>query len=452
MRRRKESGFALLLVFLMAAVIAITLYMQVPRVAFETQRQKEQLLIERGEQYKRAIGLFVRTNNGRWPAKIEELESFNNRRYLRKRFVDPMTGKDEWRLVHIQNGVLTDSKNNKQKQPGDKDQKDEKTTAGQYVGEQAGLGQTLNNGQNTPVNLAMRRRPSDGGPGAGGTGPDGQPIPGQTGGNTTATGTDQGMQPNPGAPQYPGMPGTSQPYSGSVPGGVPGLVPPGVAGQSGMPGGLNSPYPGQAAGSTNTSGAYVGGGEGYVGGYSTPAPAPGASPQPGQYPQPGQFSGMPGAPGMPGMPGMSAMSGTPGNAQAGSVINPQAQSAAAAMISQILTTPRPGGMPTSNPGAAGAIGGGIAGVASTMDAEAIMIYNDQTDYANWEFIFDPTKWTPPANPNQSGAGTPASKLGSTPGNLNGLTTPGGTPAGTNTSPFGNTFGSGTQPNPGPGRQ
>ncbi len=33
--------------------------MEIPRVAFETQRQKEQLLVERGEQYKRAIKLFV---------------------------------------------------------------------------------------------------------------------------------------------------------------------------------------------------------------------------------------------------------------------------------------------------------------------------------------------------------------------------------------------------------
>ena len=35
------------------------------------------------------------------------------------------------------------------------------------------------------------------------------------------------------------------------------------------------------------------------------------------------------------------------------------------MIRNILTTPRPGGMPTGNPGAQ-TIGGGIAGVASTV--------------------------------------------------------------------------------------
>ena len=49
-RREREGGFALLLVFVMAAVIAITLYMEFPRLAFDSQRQKEQLLMERGKQ------------------------------------------------------------------------------------------------------------------------------------------------------------------------------------------------------------------------------------------------------------------------------------------------------------------------------------------------------------------------------------------------------------------
>src|SRR5512142_2863086 len=109
MRRQGESGFALLLVFLMASVIAISLYMELPRVAFDAQRQKEQLLIDRGEQYKRAIKVFYNTNK-RYPASIEELETLNNKHSLRKRYKDPMTGKDEWRVIHVQNGVLTDSK------------------------------------------------------------------------------------------------------------------------------------------------------------------------------------------------------------------------------------------------------------------------------------------------------------------------------------------------------
>ena len=57
----------MLLVFLMAAIVAIMLYMEIPRVSFESQRNKEALLIERGEQYKRAIQVFVKANR-RYPA------------------------------------------------------------------------------------------------------------------------------------------------------------------------------------------------------------------------------------------------------------------------------------------------------------------------------------------------------------------------------------------------
>src|ERR1039458_1985419 len=101
--RHNQRGFALLLVFLMAAVVAITLYMELPRVAMESQRDKEQTLIDRGEQYKRAIQLFVE-KAGRYPGDIKELENFQNQRFLRHRYVDPMTGKDEWRQIHIANG------------------------------------------------------------------------------------------------------------------------------------------------------------------------------------------------------------------------------------------------------------------------------------------------------------------------------------------------------------
>ena len=85
------------------------LYRQMPREAFESERDKEQMLIDRGEQYKRAIYLYYVQNNRQWPTKIEDLESTNNHRYLRHRYVDPYTGKDEWRLVHTNGTFLTDS-------------------------------------------------------------------------------------------------------------------------------------------------------------------------------------------------------------------------------------------------------------------------------------------------------------------------------------------------------
>src|SRR5258708_32381579 len=109
MKRRQESGFAMLFVFVMAAAIAIGLYMEIPRVAFESQRQKEQMLIDRGGQYQRAIQLFYRKYRT-YPQNLDDLETTRNIRFLRRRYKDPMTGKDEWRLIHVgPGGVLTDS-------------------------------------------------------------------------------------------------------------------------------------------------------------------------------------------------------------------------------------------------------------------------------------------------------------------------------------------------------
>jgi hypothetical protein len=107
--RRSERGFALLIVFLLAAAVALMLYQQIPRVAFESQRDKEELLIEHGQQYTRAIQLYFVAFK-KYPSKIEDLENTNDKRFLRRRFIDPMTGKDEWRLIHVNAaGVLTDS-------------------------------------------------------------------------------------------------------------------------------------------------------------------------------------------------------------------------------------------------------------------------------------------------------------------------------------------------------
>ena len=107
-RRESQQGFALLLVFLMAAIIALMLYQQLPRVAFESEREKEQLLIDRGEQYTRAIQLYYIANNRQYPTSIDDLEK-REKRFLRRRYVDPFTGKDEWRIIHTNGGFLTDS-------------------------------------------------------------------------------------------------------------------------------------------------------------------------------------------------------------------------------------------------------------------------------------------------------------------------------------------------------
>ena len=105
---REQRGFALLVIFLIAAAVAFTMYQELPRAAFESARDKEQLLMDRGNQYKRAIQVFY-AENKRYPAELKDLESFTNKRYLRRRYIDPMTGQDEWRLIHTNGSFLTDS-------------------------------------------------------------------------------------------------------------------------------------------------------------------------------------------------------------------------------------------------------------------------------------------------------------------------------------------------------
>jgi hypothetical protein len=51
-------------------------------------------------QYSRAIRRFI-SANGRYPDSVEELESTNNIRFLRKRYKDPITGR-EFRILHME--------------------------------------------------------------------------------------------------------------------------------------------------------------------------------------------------------------------------------------------------------------------------------------------------------------------------------------------------------------
>lgn len=107
-----ERGAALLVVLLFAAILAITLYEEMPSAVFEARRAKEQLLIDRGHQYARAIQLYYRKFRPRYPPSIEALEDTNRMRFLRHRFADPFTGKDDWRIIHTNGIALTDSKVN----------------------------------------------------------------------------------------------------------------------------------------------------------------------------------------------------------------------------------------------------------------------------------------------------------------------------------------------------
>jgi len=71
----------------------------VPTLAFTIKRDREEEMIHRGVQYSRAIRAYYK-KFGRYPTKLEDLENTNNLRFLRKRYKDPITGKD-FKLLHF---------------------------------------------------------------------------------------------------------------------------------------------------------------------------------------------------------------------------------------------------------------------------------------------------------------------------------------------------------------
>lgn len=461
---RSERGFALLLVFLMAAAVALMLYRQLPRTAFENEREKEQVLIDRGEQYKRAIQLF-RNANARWPQSIEELEKFADKRYLRRRYKDPMTGKDEWRLIHTNGAFLTDSLVTK---PPSADGKDKDGKSAEQLAQNPANPGTPGSEQPPEVNAAVLRRPSDrvfnqqpGFPGApegfdpnaqlnnppfdpnapiglntGQPNQNGQPQPGQPGFpqqgfNPQQPGNPQGFNPQfPPISLTPTNPATAQP--GVV---QPGLVQPNQ--------GFNPQFPGQQFPGQQVPGQRVGE-QGFIPQF--PGQQFPGQQFPGQQPLPGQAPGVPGIPGqaqpgqqpaqyridangqfVPIVPGQQP--GTqpggqpqiPGQAPGGLGQNPafpqfqQGRGAAPGaipgqpgganpaigLINQLLTTPRqPTGTNTGLPGGITPGQTGIAGVASTSTAASIKRYKEKGKYNEWEFVYEMQQQIPGQVPGQ----------------------------------------------------
>ena len=251
-RRDSQGGFALLMVFLMAAIVALMLYQQLPRVAFESEREKEQLLIDRGEQYTRAIQLYYLANNRTWPTSIDDLEK-REKRFLRRRYVDPFTGKDEWRIIHTNGGFLTDSLVQKPPVTGNGQNQLAGNTIGNTTNNTTNLtagntaGGTSSTDQQPQVNAAVLQRPSD------------RPITPSSGFLPPAPGQDPSAQPvnTPLPPitllaQQPGQgalpPITLQPGGINQPGGLPPITLAPIGATGGQPGQIPGQTPPQVPG------------------------------------------------------------------------------------------------------------------------------------------------------------------------------------------------------------
>jgi type II secretory pathway pseudopilin PulG len=95
-----EQGFMLLGLIVAIAIILLLLGTAASEAAFSIRRDRELESARRANQYVRAIRKFY-IKNGHYPGSIEQLVQTNNVRYLRQKYVDPLTGKADFRLIAV---------------------------------------------------------------------------------------------------------------------------------------------------------------------------------------------------------------------------------------------------------------------------------------------------------------------------------------------------------------
>lgn len=111
--RNGARGFTYIGVLVLVALMTVALAAAGEMWQTAARRDKEQELLFVGDQFRRAIGQFYAHSPGRarrYPLTLEELLKDPRypvtRRYLRKVYADPMTGKANWGLIKGPGGEI----------------------------------------------------------------------------------------------------------------------------------------------------------------------------------------------------------------------------------------------------------------------------------------------------------------------------------------------------------
>lgn len=103
---RDESGALLLILMVGVAVMSIGLGVAVQAWSVVWQRDSEEELIFRGNQYVDAILAYRKDHNGQFPTNLDDLMKLGPRhlRYIRKMFRDPLNSNGKWGLLYLMPG------------------------------------------------------------------------------------------------------------------------------------------------------------------------------------------------------------------------------------------------------------------------------------------------------------------------------------------------------------
>src|SRR5438270_1030190 len=99
-RSPRQGGYVLLAILFALTVLIVGLAIAAPRTVTALRRTKEDELIRRGQQYALGIRRFYK-KFGRYPSNLDQLENTNNIRFVRRRYLDPLTGKDDWAPIQF---------------------------------------------------------------------------------------------------------------------------------------------------------------------------------------------------------------------------------------------------------------------------------------------------------------------------------------------------------------
>jgi len=92
----RQKGYTLLILLFAVSVLSIGFIVAVPVWQTQIQREKEEELIFRGNQYVEAIRLYQLKKPGTFPKTLEELVE---EKCLRRLYKDPMTSHGEWNII-----------------------------------------------------------------------------------------------------------------------------------------------------------------------------------------------------------------------------------------------------------------------------------------------------------------------------------------------------------------
>jgi type II secretory pathway pseudopilin PulG len=97
--RSSEEGYILIAAIFLLALFTIALAVALPKISKEIQRDRELETMHRGKQYARAVRLYYKKFGAYPPNPDALIKPTNNIRFLRKKYADPTTGKEDWKPV-----------------------------------------------------------------------------------------------------------------------------------------------------------------------------------------------------------------------------------------------------------------------------------------------------------------------------------------------------------------